>query len=272
MLGCDIVYHCAATAHEGLSVFSPHFITTNIVGASTGVFSAAAANKVKRIINCSSMARYGAITPPFDETMAPQPHDPYGVGKLAAEQLLENICKTHGIEYTIAVPHNIIGPRQKYDDPYRNVASIMINLYLQDRQPIIYGDGQQQRCFSFISDCVFCLKEMAFSDKVIGEVINIGPDEGAISILDLAHVIAGLLGKTCRPTFVNERPREVRIALCSANKARRLLGYKTSTTLEDGLREMITHIKARGVLPFTYHLPLEIINEKTPKTWLTRLF
>ena len=65
-----------------------------------------------------------------------------------------------GIEYVIAVPHNIIGPKQKYDDPYRNVASIMINRMLQGKQPIIYGDGGQKRCFSFVQDCVDPLIKM----------------------------------------------------------------------------------------------------------------
>ena len=63
--GCDIYYHCAATAYEGLSVFSPHFVTQNIVGASVAIFSAAVANRAKRVVFCSSMARYGALKPPF---------------------------------------------------------------------------------------------------------------------------------------------------------------------------------------------------------------
>ena len=89
------------------------------------------------------------------------PVDPYGVSKVAAENILKILSKTHKFEYNIAVPHNIIGPKQKYDDPYRNVASIMINLMLQNRQPYIYGDGEQKRCFSYIDDDLFCLKEMA---------------------------------------------------------------------------------------------------------------
>ena len=144
-IGCDIVYHCAATAYEGFSVFSPHLVTDNIVTASTAVFSAAIQNKVQRIVYCSSMARYGTNKIPFLESYEPRPQDPYGIGKVAAEEILQNLCEVHGINYVIAVPHNIIGPRQKFDDPYRNVASIMINLMLQDRQPIIYGDGKQKR-------------------------------------------------------------------------------------------------------------------------------
>ena len=143
----DIVIHAAAFAHEGLSVTSPYLISSNIVNGSTSVFSAAIQNKVKRIVFCSSMARYGDLKPPFFENDIPNPVDPYGISKLAAEKILINLCKTYNIEYNIAVPHNIIGIKQKYDDPFRNVASIMINLMLQNRQPIIYGDGEQKGVF-----------------------------------------------------------------------------------------------------------------------------
>ena len=85
----------------------------------------------------------------------------YYVPHPASEQMLRNLCTVHGVEWVNAVPHNIIGPRQKYDDPYRNVVSIMINLMLRGRQPIIYGDGTQKRCFSFIQDDIGILEQLA---------------------------------------------------------------------------------------------------------------
>lgn len=272
MAGCELVYHCAATAYEGLSVFSPHLVTQNIVTASTGVFSAAAARGVKRIVHCSSMARYGEQTPPFTELMDCCPQDPYGVGKVCAEEMLKNICETHGIEYVIAVPHNIIGPRQKYDDPYRNVASIMINLMLQGRPPVIYGDGQQQRCFSYVDDCLSCLVQMGLTDKVVGCVVNIGPDEEPITILELAAMLASITGNEQPPVFMPGRPQEVKIALCSSDKARRMLGYRTVTDLKTGLRHMVEAIRERGPRPFKYHLGVEIQSPKCPRTWTDRLF
>ena len=157
MKGADIVYHCAATAHEGLSVFSPYEIGKNNYLASVSVFSAAISNKVKRIIFCSSMARYGSQKYPFKEDMKANPADPYAISKVAAEQTLVNLCELNKIEWVIAVPHNIIGPKQKYDDPFRNVVSIMLNRMLQNKAPIIYGDGEQKRCFSYIDDCLSCL-------------------------------------------------------------------------------------------------------------------
>ncbi len=270
--GCDVVYHCAATAYEGLSVFSPHVVTQNIVTASVSLFSAAIANRVKRIVFCSSMARYGVNEVPFLESYTPRPQDPYGIGKVAAEQMLRNLCETHGVEYVIAVPHNIIGPRQKYDDPYRNVASIMMNLMMQGRQPTIYGDGSQMRCFSFIDDDIYCLKEMAYRSDIVGEVINIGPDEEFVTINELANNIANLLKFNVDPIYMPGRPQEVKFATCSADKARKLLGYKTKVKMKDGLQAMIDHIRRKGPRPFRYHLDLEIVNELTPRTWKEKLF
>ena len=94
------------------------------------------------------MARYGNQKAPFTEEMTPKPEDPYGIAKVAAEDTLKLLSEVHGLNYNIAVPHNIVGPNQKYDDPYRNVMSIFINRNLQGKPSIIYGDGMQQRCFS----------------------------------------------------------------------------------------------------------------------------
>ena len=272
MDGCEIVFHCAATAYEGLSVFSPHLIAKNIVGASAAIFAAAAETKVKRIVFCSSMARYGKGLPPFTEDQPPKPQDPYGIAKVCAEDMLKNLCGVHGIEWTIAVPHNIIGPRQKYDDPYRNVASIMLNLMLQGRTPVIYGDGLQERCFSYVDDCISCLMKMGFQDDVAGQVVNIGPDEEPISIRSLYDLCAGLTGFTADPTFMDGRPQEVKVALCSSHKARELLGYKTQVPLRRGLMYMRDAMIARGTRAFKYHLPIEIANDLTPATWTRRLF
>ncbi len=271
MEGVDIVYHCAAAPYEGLSVFSPYYVNKNIYQITASVLTAAVHCKVRRFIFASSMARYGTNDIPFTEDMVPNPQDPYGIGKYASELLVKNVCETHGMEYVIAVPHNIIGPRQKYDDPYRNVASIFINRMLQGKQPIIYGDGEQKRCFSFVQDAIQCLKKMAFQKDVVGEIINIGPDEEFVSINDLANLVARLLNFKLDPIYMPDRPKEVKLATCSANKARKLLNYKTEYSLEKGIQEMIDWIKERGAKPFRYHIDLEIINDMTPKTWKDKL-
>jgi UDP-glucose 4-epimerase len=269
----DIVYHTACTAYEGLSVFSPHLVSQNTYQITATVASAAIIQNVKRFVNCSSMARYGTQDKvPFTEDMIPKPQDPYGIAKLAAENLLQCLSHVHGMEVVIAIPHNIIGPRQKYNDPFRNVASIMINMMLQGRQPIIYGDGEQKRCFSFVQDDIDCLTKLAFLPNVIGEIINIGPDEEFITINELAETIAELLHFDLHPLYVADRPQEVKLATCSADKARKMLGYKTQYTLRQGLQEIIDYIRQRGVRKFRYHLDVEINNERTPKTWKNKMF
>lgn len=271
--GVDLIYHTACTAYEGLSVFSPSLVVANTVQISVNAMTAAIRNCIPRFVHCSSMARYGTqdITP-FTEDMLCKPQDPYGIAKYSAELLLKNLADVHGIELVVAVPHNIIGTRQKYDDPYRNVASIMINLMMAGRQPIIYGDGEQIRCFSSIKDDVSCLVEFATNTKAVGEIFNIGPDEGELTINELAKMIAKLLNFSLDPIYMPGRPQEVKFATCSANKIRKFFNYQTSMGTEETLKEMIDYIEQRGHRPFAYHLPVEIISEKTPKTWSQKIF
>jgi len=271
MRGCELVYHCAATAYEGLSVFSPAMVMDNIVTGSVSTYSAAIANDVRRIVLCSSMARYGANRVPFLEDDEPRPQDPYGIAKVAAEQALLNLAAVHGFEYAIAVPHNIIGARQKFDDPYRNVASIMANLMLQGRSPFIYGDGEQRRCFSHIEDCLSSLLAMGLSDRGVGQTVNIGPDEEFVSINQLFRSLKDLLGFDGQAIYVPDRPQEVKQAFCSSGKARALLGYRTTRSLEDGLGDIVSYIRSVGPRKFRYHLDIEIHNRKTPRTWTERL-
>ena len=272
MKGVDILCHSAAYAHEGLSSFSPTLICSNNVTGSTSAFTAAIKNNVKRIVYCSSMARYGNISTPFKESDTPNPVDPYGVSKLAAENILKILSKTHNIEYNIAVPHNIIGPKQKYDDPYRNVVSIMINLILQDRAPIIYGDGEQKRTFSDIDDCIFCLDKLLTDPNIKSEVFNIGPDEEYITINELFSKISNKLKFNKEPNYMSDRPNEVKHATCSADKSRKLLNYKTTCPLDVSIDKVIDHIKKNGTKEFLYNYELEILNDKTPLTWKNKIF
>lgn len=271
MEGTDIVYHAAALAYEGLSVFSPSTINNSISQATTTMLAAAADIGIDRFVYCSSMSRYGEQEVPFTEDMDTKPQDPYAVSKVQAEEMTKLMAEVHDFESVIAVPHNIIGPRQKYDDPFRNVASIFINRMLQGKQPIIYGDGEQKRCFSFIQDDIRPLKKMATQDNIVGEIINIGPDEEFITINHLAEVTADILDFDLDPIYMPGRPQEVELATCSADKARRMLDYKTQYTLREGLEEMVNWIMEQGPKEFAYHIDLEIVNEKTPETWKNKL-
>jgi UDP-glucose 4-epimerase len=272
--GVDVVYHLAAAPHEGLSVFSPWLVSRHTYMTTVASVTAAVQNKVKGFVFTSSMARYGDAETPFREDMIPKPKDPYGVCKLASEAFIENMCAAHGMEFSIAAPHNIIGAKQKYDDPYRNVVSIFINRMLQGKQPIIYGDGTQKRTFSDVRDCVKPLIRMMEVPEAKGQVINIGPgpDNNFITINELAKIVAGKLGFELKPIFVPDRPQEVKLATCSDEKAKKILGYESRHSMSDTIDEMIEFIRYRGPKEFEYHLDLEIINDKTPKTWKDRMF
>ena len=269
--GYDVVYHCAATAHEGLSVFSPNFITKNIFQASVSVITASIVNNIKKFVFCSSMARYGNQKTPFTEDMKPKPEDPYGIAKVAVEDTLKLLCEVHGMDYNIAVPHNIVGPNQKYDDPFRNVMSIFINRNLQAKPSIIYGDGLQKRCFSYIDDVIYCLEKLALDKNINRQIINIGPDEESITVLELSKMIANETGYNGKPIFVKDRPQEVKEASCSADKARKILGYKTNTSLKESISLTCQFIKERGTKKFNYDLPVEIKSEITPETWTKKI-
>ena len=271
MKDVDVVCHTAAYAHEGLSSFAPTLICNNNYTGSVSVFTAAIRNNVKRIVFCSSMARYGNQVSPFTEDMLPKPEDPYGFAKAASEDIVKNLCNTHKVDWTILVPHNIVGPRQKYDDPYRNVMSIFLNKMIQNEQVYIYGDGSQQRCFSYIDDCLDCMEKCVTLNETSKQIINIGPDEEVVTIKQLAELCANEVGHNKEPIFVPDRPQEVKFATCSSNKAKKILGYKTNFTLKESIQKTHEYIKHKGAKKFKYHIDLEINNKQTPETWKKKL-
>lgn len=272
MKGCNVVFHAACTAPDGFSFFAPHYITKNTFQITMSVLSAAIENKVDKFIYCSSMARYGTQPKiPYTEDMECYPVTPYAVAKYASELVIKQMCELNNMYYTILVPHNIYGPRQNYTDPYRNVAAIMINKMLKGEQPIIYGDGEQKRCFSYIDDCLECIEKVIMQDNLNKEIINIGPDEEFVTINELAKEIADILNFDLDPIYVKDRPKEVKLATCSSDKARKLLGYKTKTTLREGLEAQIRDIKEKGAKDFKYNYKLEITNNNTPDTYKKKL-
>ena len=272
MKGCEIVFHTAALPYEGLSVFSPMVTATSIVSGTIATAAAAIHNKVRLFINCSSMARYGNQTPPFTEDMTPAPIDPYGLAKVNAEQHLKILSDLHGLHYLTVVPHNVIGTGQRYFDPFRNVVGIMINRCLQHKPIIVYGDGEQKRSFSNVLDCIRAIYRMMESTRtdLCSQVYNIGPDDNEISIKDLAYKV----GHHCEvyPNLQHfpDRPAEVKNAFCSSQKVRDEWNYNATISVDQTLKEMVDWIRPQ-VKNFEYHLPLEFITDKTPKTWTDRL-
>ena len=271
----ELVIHCAALAHEGLSVFSPKTIVENIYSGTASVCSAACATNVATFINTSSMARYGEGNPPFEEHHNPNPIDPYGLAKIHAEQHLKLMSDIYGIKVITMVPHNVCGPHQCYSDPFRNVMSIFANQLKRDKPIYVYGDGSQKRSFSHVDDCVDAFVTAYENRDAIssGEVFNIGPDDGTeITILELAHTVSKYFNIEPNITFMPPRPREVKHAWVSTQKARQSLSYLTKHSTEDVVRDTVNWMRQQPDRDFNYHLPIEIHTPNTPRTWTERLF
>jgi UDP-glucose 4-epimerase len=268
----DVVFHTAAAPYEGLSVFSPQVVYEHTLMSTVATLRAAIRSGAGRFVMCSSMSRYGHQQAPFTETQPVEPADPYACAKVAAEDAVRTLCKLHGLEWVVAVPHNIYGPGQKYTDPYRNVAAIMINRVLQGKPPVVYGDGSQRRSFSYIDDVTGPLMQLATAG-VASEVFNVGPDDDneEMSILELAQLVLKECNSDLEPEFHPARPAEVHTAACSAAKARRVLGYEPAWRIGDGIAKLAEWISDSGPAPFRYHLPIELPGETTPRTWLDQL-
>jgi len=273
----EVLFHLAADATEGRSQFTPITCTDCNLMAYLHTLVPAIRNGLRKVVLASSMSVYGAQTPPFDENMSMEPEDVYGVSKTAMEQITHILSEVHGFAYTIIRPHNVYGPRQNIADPYRNVIGIFINCLLNDKSFYIYSDGEQRRAFTYIDDFTPYMLRAALDDRCDGEVINIGPRE-ELTINSLADLVLSLfyegqdIPDHVRPVHLPPRPKEVRDAYCTDEKARRLLGYHVTVKLEDGIRRMIAWAKELGAQEPRYmENGLEITTSATPATWTQRL-
>jgi UDP-glucose 4-epimerase len=273
----EYVFHLAADATEGRSQFTPVTCTERNLMTFLHTLVPAIRHGLRKIVVTSSMSVYGAQKPPFDESMSPQPEDVYGVSKTAMEQVTRILSDVHGFAYTIVRPHNVYGPRQNIADPYRNVIGIFINSLLNNKSFYVYGDGEQRRAFTYIDDFTPYMVRACFDERCNGDVINIGPCQ-EVTINHLAQLLMSIfcegqpIPEYLRPVYLPSRPKEVRDAFCTDSKARSLLGYHTTVTLEEGVRRMAAWAKELGPqTPRYMENGLEITSADTPATWTQKL-
>jgi len=267
--GVNVIFHLAAYAAEGQSFFSPITINDINVTPMNNLLVASVNNNVERFVFTSSMAVYGNQPPPFHEEMPRKPEDPYGVSKSYCEMMLEIFSRTYEFEYNIIRPHNVYGPKQNIADAYRNVLGIWINRVLRGKPPLIYGDGEQTRAFSYIEDVISPVANAGFYDKCVDQIVNIGSDE-VVTVNHACKTLLDVMGSSLVPEFTEPRPGEVKRAYCTIGKSERLLDYKTRHTLAEGLKKMVQWAQEVGHQEPTYTLPLEI-TRKAPKVWLEKL-
>ncbi|MCZ0933195.1 MAG: NAD-dependent epimerase/dehydratase family protein [Oligoflexia bacterium] len=267
----DIVFHSAGYPYDNFSLYSPFKVVQNTFSTTASVLSASISNHVKRFIYCSSMSRYGDNKSPFTEDMSPKPLTPYAVAKTAGENLIKSLAQAHDFEYVICIPHNIFGPQQVYNDPYRNAVSLIANQMLNNKPPLIYGDGAQKRAFTPVQDLIPLFPKLLFWEKAKNQTINIGPDEEVINLNDLIKILNGILSKNLKPFYKPFRQQEVKTAICSAKKSRELLGYKKAISLKTALKELVGWIQQQGPSYFSYHQKPEIDKDYFPVNWKQKI-
>ena len=265
----EVIYHLAAYAAEGQSIFSPIQINDINITPMNNLLVAAVNNDVDQFIFTSSMAVYGGQVPPFDEVLPRLPEDPYACGKAYCERMLEIFAGIYGFDYTILRPHNVYGSRQNISDAYRNVLGIWMNLIMKGRPVYIYGDGEQRRAFSYVDDVNPAMANVMSNPRANGEIINLGSGE-VVSINEACRVVLGVMGSDLEPIHLDERPGEVKNAFCTTKKSEELLGYETRVGLEEGVGRMVEWVKEIGPQEPTYTLPLEI-TKRAPRVWRERL-
>lgn len=273
----QLLFHLAADATEGRSQFTPISATERNYNAYLHTLVPCIKHGIKRVVVTSSMSVYGAQKAPFSETMPRKPEDMYAISKTAMEEATEILSKVYKFEYVIVRPHNVYGPMQNLSDPYRNVIGIFINCILNNKNFYIYGNGEQKRAFTDISDFNPYFVKTGFLKQVNGEIINIGPSK-EYSINELARIILstffpnGNIPSRLKPKYLPLRPQEVKEAFCTNSKAKKLLGYKTSTPLEEGIKKMVSWAKKMGPQEFKYLKDgLELETKETPLTWSKKL-
>jgi UDP-glucose 4-epimerase len=266
--GVDLIFHLAAYAAEGQSIFSPISINEINLIPMNNLLVEAVNNNIQRFVFTSSMAVYGRQKPPFDEKLPREPEDPYGAAKTYCEHILEIFSHTYDFEHVILRPHNVYGPRQNTADPYRNVLGIWINRILRGKPPIIYGNGKQTRAFSYIDDVTPAIANAGLSPRAKGQIINVGSDQ-PVSVGKACSLLLDVMSSELKPQHENARPGEVKHAYSTVNKSTEVLGYETKHSLKEGLGKMVEWARQVGPQQPTYTLPLEI-TKGAPRVWVEK--
>jgi len=237
--GIDYVLHQAAIPSVPRSVQDP--ITSNRanIDASLNVLVAARDARVKRVVYAGSSSAYGNTpTLPKVETMGTAPLSPYALQKLVAEQYCQMFTTLYGLETVTIRYFNVFGPRQDPSSPYSGVISLFIRALVEGRAPTIYGDGGQTRDFTYVANVVDGVLRACAAPAASGEVINVATG-GRISLNDLFRALKDLTGASVEPIYAETRAGDVRDSQADIDKARRLLGYEPTVTLEQGLEKTV---------------------------------
>jgi nucleoside-diphosphate-sugar epimerase len=235
MHDAEYVLHLAARTSVPRSVKDP--IETNKINidGTLNVLVAAKELKVKRVVFAASSSAYGETpTLPKVETMQPQPISPYGVTKFVGELYGQTFGRCYGLENVSLRYFNIFGPRQDPSSPYSGVLAKFCTAFLEDTQPIVFGDGEQTRDFTFVENAVQANLLACEAPNVSGKVFNVGVG-GRVSLNDVLRELGRITGKTLEAKYDPPRDGDIRDSQGDISQAREFLGYAPQVTFEEGL-------------------------------------
>lgn len=236
----ELVFHEAAIPSVPRSVEAPRQTHVASVDGTFSLLVAARERGVRRVVYAASSSAYGdQPTLPKVEEMRPDPLSPYAVAKLVGEYYCRAFTRVYGLETVSLRYFNVFGPRQDPGSQYSGVVSRFISSLLSNERPVIYGDGEQSRDFTYIDNVVFANMNAASAKEASGKVINVANGE-RITLNQLLAELKDLTGKRdVTAEYLEPRVGDVRHSLADNTMARELLGYESKVDLREGLQRTI---------------------------------
>jgi len=236
---CDVVLHQAAIPSVPRSVSDPRPSHDANINATFNVLMAARDGGVRRVVYAGSSSVYGdtAVLPKVED-MPADPRSPYALQKYSGERYCQMFTRFYGLETVVIRYFNVFGPRQMPSSQYSGVLSLFINAALTGAVPVIFGDGEQSRDFTFIDDVVHGVLRAVDAPEAAGEVINVAAG-GRISLNRAWAALGDIIGPLPTPTYRPARAGDVRASQADIAKAERLLGYRPQVSFEEGLRRTV---------------------------------
>ena len=233
----ELIFHEAAIPSVPRSVERPIQSHQASIDATFALLLAARDQKVRRVIYAASSSAYGDQPElPKREDMRPAPLSPYAVGKLVGEYYCQVFTHVYGLETVSLRYFNVFGPRQDPGSQYSGVISRFMSALVNDEEPVIYGDGEQSRDFTYVSNVIDANMRAAESAQAVGKVINIANGR-RITLNELLETMKEIIGKPgLAARHEPARPGDVRHSLADISLARAVLGYEPEIELEAGLR------------------------------------
>ena len=234
--GADVVFHQAAIPSVPRSIDDPVPSHEVNIDGTFQVLRACAAGGVKRVVYAASSSAYGDTQVlPKVETMIPSPRSPYALQKLVGEYYLSVFSLCFGLEAVALRYFNVFGPRQDPSSPYSGVLSLFMKCLLERRAPVIFGDGEQSRDFTYVEDVAELNLKAAAAQGVSGRIYN-GGNGGRITLNQAWQTLQKIEGVRIDPVYGPPRPGDVRDSQADTTRAVADLGHSPHYSFEEGLR------------------------------------